>query len=973
MFGSFPWEDYRAAALASADAFRSLHWKQIPIVGGQPIVWGGRRLVVREKLGVLLLLGMCWAAREDAIEGTVWPHVRDSEALRWFGLGGLDSDILFQPNGMGGLGAAPTQLTKDLIEGAVRTLGLRHALDCRGVHRWVLTLNLQFGIPVRAFRAGGMDWLRGAGRPQAIEYLLGEQTLGDRSISSDSFQRTWRSLRTFVRGRRGFRETCDDLRAHRWASGTDWEEMLREVQSGRVAVEVPEDDTRPPLSRSDPCLLLGPDGRPSWLVGLSIPTEDSSALVHDRLRLLVAGRQVGFIDRQEEDDRWAGSFSAPDHDAVAGGFDVWVGFRQALDPWAEIQASAVDSLEPQFVFPISEDQQTRAHEPMLFARCGDTAWVPCRHASTGSQYLLALPASLRDADPSWPDVSGAGGFGDPSAGWTFRVLQSTGAPLELRCGEDVAWAFGVAAVNPAFRPVLSQQIRNDGDLRLLVDGPAGAVIDSALDEDSSRPFRCDGSSCLIPLSAFEPDATSVDPRSTIPIRLSIRCHGQRRVIRRQVEYPRPHLVVGTATGTRRHRSSETLYVGDFHAPRLVGLREAGGSMTPFVFEGAAPRTRAALLAKPSGRLNSLTLLGQGSPIELLGDLVNLTAAGKRHRLAARAINIGALATDAPLIDDSVSSLLRFRLARPGLVPDGSWTLEILLKDGREISATDFQSVSADDDWLPVKLPTTVSAGDIVAMRLVVGSRVRGRWEHEAAVAAIDPLVDDRSRWLTMLLWELQPPDRESECWEGFLRLFRSDPSAVLTPPDDLPLVPSPRPIADLDDRHAALVDQLVDRLNGGADEAAIVDAIAPGPPAESPVTSSAADELARRLIAAIRYSPFFAAVLMNAIDADSRGAIDPSKIRRRRTAICQSILAVGNGIEPTVDALIERAVGPGSVLAGAGGIDSQFVVESIREAKRSIQAGLPRCAAALNLKILCGMTRREGVLPRAVAAELISP
>jgi len=290
VFGSFPWDSYRAAAMSSASALETLGAGQIPIVGSRPMEWGSRRLQVREGLGVLLLLGMCWAAREDAIEGTVWPHVRDSQALGMFALGGLRPDVLFQQNGAGGLGAAPTALSKTLIRRAVVALGLRHALDCEGVHRWVLTLNLQFAIPVRAFRAGGLDWLRGVGRPQAIEYLLGEQALGGTSVASESLQKTWRCLREFVRGRRGLRETVEILKAHRWASGTDWEAMLGELQGARVLDDVPAVEIRPPLTRSDPLVSIGHDQADRWLVGLSVPPADSSAVPHDQLRLLVGGR-----------------------------------------------------------------------------------------------------------------------------------------------------------------------------------------------------------------------------------------------------------------------------------------------------------------------------------------------------------------------------------------------------------------------------------------------------------------------------------------------------------------------------------------------------------------------------------------------------------------------------------------------------------------------------------------------------------
>lgn len=969
--------------MSSAGALETLGAGQIPIVGSRPMEWGSRRLQVREKLGVLLLLGMCWAAREDAIEGTVWPHVRDSQALGMFALGGLRPDVLFQQNGAGGLGAAPTALSKNLIRRAVVALGLRHALDCEGVHRWVLTLNLQFAIPVRAFRAGGLDWLRGVGRPQAIEYLLGEQALGGTSVASESLQRTWRCLREFVRGRRDLRETVEILKAHRWASGTDWETMLGELQVARVLDDVPAVEIRPPLSRSDPLVSIGHDQAVRWLVGLSVPPADSSAVPHDQLRLLVGGRQVGVIERREEDDGWHGSGRAPGKVGCAEGFDIWTEFRQALDPWSEIQAAAHGALEPQFVFPVSEEQRPRLQEPILFEPHGDgdSLWIPCGGSRPDRQYLLALPRPLRDVHSSWPGAGGSAVFGDPTAAWTLRRLRSTREPLLLRLGDDVVWRSGDPAASQA-QPVpmvVRKSSRRDGGVDLLMEAPPNAVIESAIDEDTATPIDCIGGRCTVLPAAFEPRDGLDRPRSAIPVRLSIRVGQQRRVVRQQVEYPKPHFAFSSTVGLRRHPATETLHVGDFDVPRLIGTRDGNGGMTPFVFEGVAPRSRAASLIRPSGRLNTMNLLGDGRPVDLLGDVVNLTAAGARHRLAARSVNVGVFAPERPEIGDGEHPELRVRLARPGLVPDASWTVEIMTRDGREFASGQFQpAASEDDERLLVRLPTMISVGDLVAVRLVVGNRVRGRWESEDAVASINPQVDARSRWLTMLLWELQPPPEGSGCWHEFVELFRVSPSEVLTPPDDRPLQPSPRPIADLDDRHAALVEQLIDHLAGTAEEASIIDAIAPARPPKTLPHGDRWGDLSLRFVTAVRYSPIFAAMMMKAIDADSSGVVRANDAALRRVMIAEAIRTIdGRGPRQTDD-LIARAVGPGSMLAGlfagsAGGIDPQFVSESIRTARSEFRAGRLRHPALTNLKILCGMTRREGLISRALAAELIHP
>ena len=282
-----------------------------------------------------------------------------------------------------------------------------------------------------------------------------------------------------------------------------------------------------------------------------------------------------------------------------------------------------------------------------------------------------------------------------------------------------------------------------------------------------------------------------------------------------------------------------------------------------------------------------------------------------------------------------------------------------------------------DEWLRVRLPRQVSDTPL-AVRLVVGRRVSGRWEAGGAVEMLDAKIEARSKWLTMLLWELQPPGQDSSCWGEFVRLFRCDPAIVLTPPDDFPLVPSPRPIADLDDRHAALVEQLTERLTGESTEVSILDAI---PTAHSVGTVHAAHKwsaISQKLAAAVAYSPTFAATLMDAVDADSRGTLTSGDIQKRRRAVSGDLRTLGAAGPLTVEDLIARAVGPGSVLAGlfsgsGSGIDPQFISESIRSARKAFRARQLRDPSLANIKILCGMTRREGFLSRALAAELIHP
>jgi len=980
VFGSFPWLHYQAAARHSAEAIETLSRREVAAIGGNMIPWRKSHLRSSEKLGLLLLLGMCWAAREDSIEGTIWPHVRESDALKFFAAGGTNLDLLVQQIPARRLGAAPTELTKRLIKKAVTALNLRNALEVDGVHRWVLTLNLQFGIPCRAFRQGGADWLRGAGRPQSIEYLLGEKLLGGHDLSSRSFQQTWRELKAVFRGRHDPLFGSKALAELRWASGNDWKKMIDQAVAFNFGTEADTIEELPPLTRSDPHLRLDPTG-PRWLVGISIPEADSNSIADDILTVLADGRPVGRIERNEENasgDRWHG-VSIPEDFPAAATCSTWVEMRHSIGPWREVQAATIGAQNHAFSFPLTDEQQDCADEPLLLEHWRDQYWIPCKRPSSRAQYILALPPALRDVEANWQPLHAADLMQSQGAGsWSLRRLQPNNMPLELRSGEFVIWSLGTKDYDSrtqAFRPTVDSTLAADGkNIELRVTTPVGAIIDSLLDEDRSVAVTVQNGIGRISLHHFEPKSETETSRSTITVRAVIRAGERRRTVRKKLRYPYPHFTLETEHGTIRHPPAEPLHLTEFATPRLIGAPTSPESMTPFIFEGAAPRCRAAELSRPSGRRNTLVTLNDGGTLEFCGDLVNRSAAGGRQRLACGAINTGAFINEQPAFDGTSCSI---KTARPGLTPDDSWCIELLTTFGQPLRSTAMQQPESDDDpWLRATFAEPIDPDQCLAARLVVGSCVRGLWQRPGAISALVPEIDSRSRWLTMMLWELLPPHIDSDEWKVFIRLFRTDPRYVLTPPDQFPLEPSPTTMVDLDDRHFALVEMATRRLTGKAEEASIISHLDIS--ATTTTMRGEFSELGERLATAIRYSPVFAAILMNARDSADCVTSRSPIWSRRRMAVAMRLRAPPAGPARRVEELIELATGQGSMLAslfpaGSPGIDPHFVLQSIEMAREAFRQSQFNAPALENLRILWNMTRREGHIARAIASRLIEP
>lgn len=156
--------------------------------------------------------------RDESREDAVWPTIRgilpNSHVLQ---------RELFLSNGQ------PSNLAKDLIGDAVRSLNLRHAMDLEGTQQWFITIKLQFGFTYRGAKNRLAEWLVNLGRPHAIQYLEGVSQFPE--LASCSFQSLWRVLRQFRRGGIGEDEIRPVLESSPWIRAHWIEDLLQEAKA----------------------------------------------------------------------------------------------------------------------------------------------------------------------------------------------------------------------------------------------------------------------------------------------------------------------------------------------------------------------------------------------------------------------------------------------------------------------------------------------------------------------------------------------------------------------------------------------------------------------------------------------------------------------------------------------------------------------------------------------------------------------
>ena len=145
--------------------------------GRKEITVGGVRMGGRHAISLTFLLFCSEVARDDAIEGEVWPAIS-------FALGdSLRRSLFAQPS-------VPKPILRDSTEEVCRNLRLRHVFGREGEQSWMRTVFLQFGFTRRGMKS--LDrWLSARECvPVAVEDLLDPS----RGLLSQSFTSMWQTL-----------------------------------------------------------------------------------------------------------------------------------------------------------------------------------------------------------------------------------------------------------------------------------------------------------------------------------------------------------------------------------------------------------------------------------------------------------------------------------------------------------------------------------------------------------------------------------------------------------------------------------------------------------------------------------------------------------------------------------------------------------------------------------------------------------
>lgn len=200
-------------------------------------IWNVRRDMRREEgigrfriegwyaIGLTFLLFCSEIAREDAIEGELWPKIKSA-------LGGPLRDALF------GQMATPKVVIRDCTEDACRMLRLRHVFGRDGEQSWLRTVFLQFGFTRNGIR--NLDrWLATPDHvPVAVEDLLGSS----RGLMSDSFVSMWMTLQELRQQTITVDQAREKLNCNPWLRIDDQTQAFSATQSSRFRQTAADND-----------------------------------------------------------------------------------------------------------------------------------------------------------------------------------------------------------------------------------------------------------------------------------------------------------------------------------------------------------------------------------------------------------------------------------------------------------------------------------------------------------------------------------------------------------------------------------------------------------------------------------------------------------------------------------------------------------------------------------------------------------
>ncbi len=249
----------------------------------------GARYSRQACLGLLLLTFAAEAARREATEGRLWPHVRrDNSGTRRFG-SGVDYE-LFDYSGH------PTDAFKQAIESAAQTFGLRNVLQDLDSQRYYLTVFLQFGFTIRDARLRLGQWLTGATAQTATGHLLA----AGGPLRAPGFVCMWETLKNSRAGNLPPETVALHLAESPWVL-RDWVDELpgiadRDAAGSGDAPVTAEGGFAAVLS--EPELRWAPPEPPHFACRLK--NLATAGLVASEYDLTACGRRVARISRAED-------------------------------------------------------------------------------------------------------------------------------------------------------------------------------------------------------------------------------------------------------------------------------------------------------------------------------------------------------------------------------------------------------------------------------------------------------------------------------------------------------------------------------------------------------------------------------------------------------------------------------------------------------------------------------------------------
>lgn len=163
-------------------------------------------------------------AREDSIEGEVWPTIKSA-------LGGPLREALF------GQMVTPKVVIRDGTEDVCRMLRLRHVFGRDGEQAWLRTVFLQFGFTRRGIK--NVDrWLASPDHvPVAVDDLLDSS----RGLMSGSFVSMWKTLQELRQQTITVDQAREKLKCNPWLRTDDQPQVFSAAQSSRFR-QTPGDD-----------------------------------------------------------------------------------------------------------------------------------------------------------------------------------------------------------------------------------------------------------------------------------------------------------------------------------------------------------------------------------------------------------------------------------------------------------------------------------------------------------------------------------------------------------------------------------------------------------------------------------------------------------------------------------------------------------------------------------------------------------